>query len=450
MFIDFLINIFREVEKDDFIVWNEKTYSYGWLAEKVAFFVGELNKEGIVKSSVVSLEGDFTPNSIAVLLALIENGCVIIPLASSVEVHKKKFLEIAQAEFRVTVNESDDVSFEKTGVKSVHLLYSQLSERGNPGLVLFSSGSTGEPKAAVHDFVGLLEKFKMRKQVKRGERMLAFLLFDHIGGVNTLFYTLTNGGSLITISERTGEGVLSLVEKYKVQVLPVSPSFMNMIIISEAYKNFDISSVKRIPYGTEVMPESTLNMVGKIFPNVVMQQTYGLSEVGILRSQSKSSDSLWVKIGGEGFETRIIDGMLQIKAQSAMLGYLNAPSPFTEDGWFMTGDEVETDGDYYLIKGRRSEIINVGGQKVYPAEVEDVIMQMDGVEDAAVMGEKNPIIGQMVVAHVRLKSDEDLKTFTSKLRAFCKTKLQSFQIPQKIVLEDKDFVNARFKKVRKG
>lgn len=449
MFIDFLKNVFCEDKKEEFIVWNDKAYFYGWLNEQINLDIGKLAREGVKKSSVVSLEGDFSPRSIAVLLALIEIGCVIVPLTRSVEVHKSKFLEIAQVEHRVIVDEEDEVSFEKIEARADHPLYLKLRGLGHPGLVLFSSGSTGEPKAAVHDFIGLLEKFKLRKQQKRRERMLAFLLFDHIGGVNTLFYTLTNGGILVPINERTAEGVLSLVEKHKVQVLPVSPSFMNMIIISEAYKNFDTSSVKRIPYGTEVMPESTLNMVSKIFPNVVMQQTYGLSEVGILRSQSKSSNSLWVKIGGEGFETRVVDGMLQIKAQSAMLGYLNAPSPFTDDGWFMTGDEVEVDGDYYLIKGRRSEIINVGGQKVYPAEVEGVIMQMDGVADVAVMGEKNPILGQMVVARVRLKDGEDLKTFTSKLRTFCKSKLQSFQIPQKIILDDNEFVNARFKKVRK-
>ena len=109
-------------------------------------------------------------------------------------------------------------------------------------------------------------------------------------------------------------------------------------------------------YGTEVMPESTLKQFHELFPKVLLLQTYGLSEVGILRSKSKSSDSLWVKVGGEGFETRVVDGMLEIKAKSAMLGYLNAESPFTEDGWFKTGDAVEVDGEYIRILGRKSEM----------------------------------------------------------------------------------------------
>jgi long-chain acyl-CoA synthetase len=70
------------------------------------------------------------------------------------------------------------------------------------------------------------------------------------------------------------------------------------------------------------------------------------------------------------------DGLLEIKAKSAMRGYLNAESPFTPDGWFKTGDAVEVDGEYIKILGRKSELINVGGEKVYPAEVESVIQLM--------------------------------------------------------------------------
>jgi acyl-CoA synthetase (AMP-forming)/AMP-acid ligase II len=156
-----------------------------------------------------------------------------------------------------------------------------------------------------------------------------------------------------------------------------------------------------------------------------------------------------VKIGGDGFKTRVVDGILQIKAESAMLGYLNAPSPFTDDGWFITGDEVEIDGDYYLIKGRRSEMINVGGQKVYPAEVENVILQMDGVLDAVITGEKNPILGKIVMAKVHLADKEEtVKDFIRRMKIFCKDKLRPFQIPQKVTIEQKDFTNSRFKKIR--
>ena len=123
----------------------------------------------------------------------------------------------------------------------------------------------------------------------------------------------------------------------------------------------------------------------------------------MLHSKSKKDDSLWVKVGGEGYETRVIDGMLEIKAKSAMLGYLNAPSPFTEDGWFKTGDSVEVNGEYIKILGRKSEIINVGGEKVYPQEIENVILKIDNVAEVTVYGERNPIIGNIVSAKILLQ-----------------------------------------------
>src|SRR5947208_15436491 len=114
------------------------------------------------------------------------------------------------------------------------------------------------------------------------------------------------------------------------------------------------------------MPASTLTGLRKVFLHVEVRQTYGLIELGVLRAKSQSSDSLWVKVGGEGYDLRVVDGILHIKADSAMLGYLNAPSPFSEDGYFITGDRVELDGEYMRFLGRESELINVGGQKVFP------------------------------------------------------------------------------------
>ena len=446
MFIDFLLNVFNESPENDAIIWRDESFSYAWLLERLDLWASELQERSIDRGDVVSIEGDFSPNAVALLLALIQKGCVLVPLTSSVEMHKERFLGIAGVRHRIHLSPEDRETLTTREPGPGHPLLDVLRERRHPGLVLFSSGSTGKPKASLHDIVPMLEKFKVRREKKR---MLAFLLFDHIGGFNTLFYILSNGGCVVTVEDRSPDAVLKVVEGHRVQILPTSPSFLNMVLLSEAHERYDLSSLERITYGTEVMPESTLKAIHAALPNVTLQQTYGLSELGILRSRSRSPDSLWVKIGGEGFQTRVVDGMLQIKAESAMLGYLNAPSPFTRDGWFMTGDEVEVDGEYFLIKGRRSEIINVGGQKVFPAEVESVIREMDGVVDVLVAAEKNPILGQMVTARVNLSGDESEREFTRRMRSFCKERLQGFQIPQKVVIEDRVFASERFKKIRK-
>lgn len=445
MYIDFLLSGFIKEKNKDAIIWNAQIFTYDALYTLTTESLDELKKY-IKGEMVVSLEADFSPKSVAVLLALIECGCIIVPLTESVAHKKSEFREIAEVEAMITIDRKDQIQFDLTGRKVSHQLINGLKEKKHPGLVLFSSGSTGNSKAALHDLVPLLEKFKVSRHSMRA---IAFLLFDHIGGFNTLLYNLANQGCIITTPDRTPEMICALIEKYKVETLPASPTFINLILLSEAYKHHDLSSLKLVTYGTEVMLESTLQKFHELYPAIRLLQTYGLSEIGILRSKSRSSDSLWVKIGGEGFETRIIEGILEIKAKSAMLGYLNAASPFTADGWFHTGDVVEVDGEYMKILGRKSEIINVGGEKVYPAEVESLLQRIPGVEDVAVVGEKNPITGQIVKARVKLHTNENVSEFRKRMKSYCKGKIENFKIPQKIVLEAQNMCGDRFKKMRK-
>lgn len=447
MHIDFILDVFREAPQNDAVVWNDQVYSYGDLLAAVERWQQKVAEAEVPPCSVVSIEADFSIEATALLLVLINHNCTIVPLTTSVEAKKPEFRKIAEIEWLIKIDDSGDVAFEKTGVEAQHDILRNLKESQHPGLILFSSGSTGASKAAVHDFLPMLEKFKTRRHSLRA---IAFLLFDHIGGINTLLYNLSNGGCVITVKDRSPEHICDVIEKYQVELLPTSPTFINMLLVSKAYERFDISSLKTITYGTEPMPESTLTQMHALFPEIKMQQTYGLSEIGIMRSKSRSSDSLWVKIGGEGFDTRVVDGLLEIKAKSAMLGYLNAPSPFTDDGWFITGDAVEVDGEFFRILGRKSEMINVGGEKVYPAEVESLLQTMEGVEDVAVTGEANRLTGQIVKATVRLSTGETLAEFRSRMRAFCKQQgVEKFKVPQKVVLTEVTMHGERFKKMRR-
>lgn len=443
--ISFLLEVFNKSEDREAIVFGDSSYTYAWLLQNVHKATDTLNSSKIPAGSIVAIEGDFSPTSVAWLLSLIQNRCIIVPISKAVGEKRLEFLDTAEVEFIVKI-EKETVKVEKLSTSSSHDIYQSLRTDSVPGLVLFSSGSTGKSKAAVHDFSALLEKFKIPRQSKR---ILAFLLFDHIGGVNTLLYTLSNAGCLVTIQDRAPDLVARSIVQHKVQILPTSPTFLNLLLIKNIPEQYDLSCLELITYGTEVMPEATLKRITALLPNIKFQQTYGLSEIGILRSKSQSNDSLWVKIGGEGYETRVVNGLLEVKAKSAMRGYLNAPSPFTADGWFMTGDAVEVDGEYFKILGRTSELINVGGEKVYPAEVESLLLDVEGVEDVAVTAEKNPILGNIVVAKVVLSTNESLSEFRTRMRNALSTKCEPFKIPQKIVISTEELHGARFKKMRK-
>lgn len=429
------------------IVWGDRPHSYGDLLRRVSVWQDELSRHDVGPGQVVSLEGDYSPNAVSLLLALIDRGAIVVPLTKSVEAHREEFLQIAEVQVVISLDAGDGWRLERRPLQVSNPLTRGLIDGGHPGLVLFSSGSTGKSKAALHNFTPLLEKFQLPRHARV---TLTFLLLDHIGGVNTLFYTLANGGTAVAVPARDPELVCQAIAAHKVQTLPTSPTFLNLLLISEAYDRHDLSSLELITYGTEVMPESTLRRLHELFPQVQLLQTYGLSELGILRSKSKDSGSLWVKVGGEGFETKIVDDILWVRARSAMLGYLNAPSPFDAEGWMNTQDVVEQDGEYIRILGRRSEIINVGGQKVYPAEVESVVLQMPNVRDAAVVGEPNPITGNIVTVRLTLFEPEELTPLKRRVRAFCAERLAPYKVPVKITVTDQDQHSARFKKMRKG
>ncbi len=429
-----------------FMVYRDRTFPYSWLLENVRGWEKRLDEQGVNPGAIVALRGDYSPFIVAALLALIERAAIIVPLSPSVASQEREFLEIAEVQWVVSLGDQGLPAMERVEREPRNRLNLELIGRGSPGLVLFSSGSTGASKAALHDFLPLLEKFR---KPRRRMTTLCFLMIDHIGGVNTLFSVLSNGGAVVTCPSRDADAVCGAIARHKVELLPTSPTFLNLLLLSEAYRNHDLSSLQLITYGTETMPRQTLERLARLFPNVALQQTYGLSELGILRSKSESSDSLWVKVGGEGFETKISGGTFWIRAKSAMLGYLNAPSPFDAEGWFNTGDVVEVRGDYVRFLGRESEIVNVGGRKVYPAEVEEVLLAIPNVRDVTVCGEPNPLTGNIVTARFNLFEAEDPVPFKRRVREYCRSRMESFKIPARIEIVQDDQFSGRFKKLRR-
>jgi long-chain acyl-CoA synthetase len=404
-----------------------------------------LDAVGDLAGRVVSLEAEYGLTGVAMFLALTERCSIVVPLSQAARAHHDTFLELASVECRVICPAAGPPEVSAVTPRASHEIYATLRQRGTPGLVLFSSGSTGAPKAAVHDLERLLRKYQVRK---RRFRTIVFLQLDHIGGVNTLFYSLSNGGAIIVPADRSPDGVCRAIDLHRAELLPTSPTFLNLLLLSGATRRHDLTSLQVITYGTEPMPASTLAAVATAFPYVKLQQTYGLTEVGILRSESRDANSLWVRVGGEGYETKVVEGRLWIRAESAMLGYLNAPSPFSADGFLDTGDLVEQDGDWLRILGRKSDVINVGGSKVHPAEVESVLLTLEGVEDVSVKGEAHPLTGQIVSASVRLTVDEPLPVFKARMRLWCRDRLEAYKIPARVHLAEGPLYSERYKRRR--
>lgn len=429
------------------VVFHGESWTYRQLAEMVLDWREYLDANDVRPGQVVALEGAYSPQVCAGLLALIERGCVIVPLAQLPQAKREEFLDVAEVELVLTADGTGARDLVSTGRHADHELYGRLRATGSPGLVLFSSGTTGRSKASVLDFRKVLARYAPGGKPRR---ILSFLSLDHIGGINTLLHTLVQGGTVITVADRSPETVFAAVQDHRVEVLPTTPTFLNMVLFSGVLDRYDCSTLQLVTYGTEPMPISTLTRLTQLLPGARFKQTYGLSELGILPTKSRDDHTLWVKLGDAGFEHKIVDSVLWIRSEMAMLGYLNAEAPFDEEGFFNTQDVVERDGEWIRILGRRSEIINVGGEKVYPSEVESIVLEVPGIAEATVSGYRSPVTGMVVKATVLLAPDvdEDARQVQRRVREHCRKKLEAFKVPAVVEVSDARQHSDRFKKIR--
>lgn len=444
--MEWLIERFSQAPESVAFIHQGTPMSYSGVLRKIEEFSVHVKLAGIAQGDRVVVLGDYSPEVFCLFFALMLTGCILVPLTRESVVEVNVALAVCGCDWFVEFPPSgDEPTIARRSIALENALLREFTKKAHPGMVLFSSGSTGKPKGILYDFVRIAEKFRQQRQ-----RVVAipFLMFDHFGGINTILAITSSLGTVVTVAERSVGSICRAIEKYKVELLPTTPSFLTMLMTSRMNERFDLSSLRRISYGTEVMPQSTLDRVRAAFPGVDLLQTYGLSEVGVLRSQSRSDGSLWVRLGGPGFQTKVVDEVLWIKSDFAMEGYLNAPSEFDSEGWFNTRDRVEVEGEFVRILGRTTDIINIGGQKVYPAEVENFLLQLDNVVDVAVYGEPNSLLGHLVVAKVQLESPEPADQLKRRIRVACAGKLSAFKIPSKVIVSHEPLYSVRQKKMR--
>ena len=442
MFISEFIDSLKN-NHNTFLIYNNNSFSFSDIHNHFRIWIDRFSQLRIV-NKVITVVGEFSPSSIGLLLASIVSNNIFVPIAKESKIISE-IIKISESDYHVDLYSG---KFEPilNSIRSNKLIIELLHFRNHPGLILFSSGSTGFPKGAIHDFTPLLEKYKNFSELKK-INSLAFLLFDHIGGINTVLYNLFSMGILVIPNDREPDYILSLIDKYHLELLPTTPSFLNLILLNKTYERYNLSSLKTISYGTEPMPEGTLLLMTKVFPNTILKQTYGLTELGIMRTKSESSNSLWLKLGDDNHQIDIRDGILWIKSKMSMLGYLNADSPFDNNGWFNTKDRVEVKGEYIKILGRDSELINVGGLKVFPTEVENIILQVKGVLDVMAYGLSNSILGKVVAIKVYTK-DEDLNSLKNIIIRKCTDNLEKYKRPVKVEFVNQGFQSERLKKKR--
>jgi acyl-CoA synthetase (AMP-forming)/AMP-acid ligase II len=394
-----------------------------------------LDLSEIQSGDVVAFIGDFTPSSILTLLRLIDLQTIVVPLTKETVQQHSYFYDAALVD---VIIDGDQITRRTHQEKNP--LIDALRIEKKSGLVFFSTGTTGLPKAILHDFSQFSQRFNTPKP---SMKILNFLLFDHVGGINTLFHALFSKSVVIAPKDRSVEGILRTCQQHNVEVLPTTPTFLRMLLISGLVPQKIPTCLKIITYGTELMDQPTLDALCELLPQVDFRQTFGMSELGIVRVKSESRHSLFMKVGGEGIETQVKNDMLYIRSQSRMLGYLNASDPFDDNGWYNTNDIVVQKDDYYKVVGRNNDVINVGGLKFMASDVEQVALQYPQVALVKVLAKKNPITGQHV--EILVQMIENIAPDKIAFMNYFKQHLQAHMVPKRIKFESVN-IGHRFKK----
>lgn len=316
-----LIESIQKLDDKIAIADQDHQFSYSALFNQITTYKTYLNTK-FDDNQVVALLSDYNFYSIALFLALFEKKAIIVPIVPNNTEEIEKRLKVVNCDWIIQLK-ADEVDLIPQAKLDKHVMIQSIINQNQSGLVLFSSGSTGTPKAMIHNLDTLINSYKDKKQKKLS--LLVFLMFDHIGGLNTLFNGLAMGATIVIPKNRNPEDVASLIERYKVNVLPASPTFLNMMLMAKIEEKYALTSLKMITYGTEPMPNSLLEKLKLKFPKTKFVQTFGTSETGIAQTTSRTSNSLEMKLETRNLDYKIVHNELWLKTKTQVLGYLNAP-----------------------------------------------------------------------------------------------------------------------------
>ena len=312
--------------------------------------------------------------------------------------------------------------------------------------IVKTSGTSGmKNKFVLHRTENFLRKFSTRKP--SFEKTLNFFPPDSIAGIETLLECMIHGKTLINPGDDVHPQVITeLVLKEKVDFLHVTPTFLNLMLLSGGLTSEHLKNVRTIAYGSEPAQKLILEKIRELAPHTELRQIYGMSEIGLMKTLPHSGDPTWFMLDSKVNPWRISDGYLEVKSESPMVTYLNHNKNI-QDGWFATGDAVLVDDQLLKVIGRSDDVINVAGKKFHPIELEELLMEMEGMDDVVVTSEPHELIGNSV--HIRVQSRLEEKDFRKNLKVFLEEKVPAWMRPQRVIFDQKTDISVRLKKRRK-
>ena len=298
-------------------------------------------------------------------------------------------------------------------------------------VVLFTSGTSGTPKAALHSWSSIAASVHATPKLDASRWLLTFAPTSY-AGLQVFLHALMNGGQLSVGPPRASE-LADLAVRDGVTHVSATPTFYRLLLSTVRPEVLAGLRWNQITLGGEPVDQPVLDALRRQFPAAQLTHLYASTEGGVGFSVQDGRAGFPVRYLEEssgGVALRIVDGELQLRSPGAMRGYLDQPGAAVEEGWLSTGDLVRIEGDRVYFLGRRSERINVGGSKVSPAEVEQVLNGIEGIRGARVYGNPNPLTGQIVCADIVLAPEVDPTEARARIMAVCRAQLPAYKVPR--------------------
>lgn len=320
------------------------------------------------------------------------------------------------------------------------------------GVTILTSGTTGLPKASRHTWANLCKPVRTRA-VYANTRWLCLYPLHLYAGLQVFLQAFMNWATLVIPSSMTPPEIASLLSRQDIHYASGTPSFWRQILYFSGSHCLGPSGPLQITLGGEVAPQGLLDQLRCVFPHTRIVHIYACTEMGRLFSVTDGKEGFPLQYLDDppelGVQLKIVDGQLLVTSQTPMRGYIGseATTPSTST-YFPTGDLVKIAGDRVLFRGRINEIVNVGGTKVSPLEVESVIRNVPGVSQVRVYSKPNSLTGHILAVDIVPIPQYSQEQIRLAIQQTSRMHLQPFQIPRIINFVDRIKINPAFKMPR--
>ena len=316
-----------------------------------------------------------------------------------------------------------------------------------PGEILFTTGTTGKSKGVVHSRRGIeayLETINPSLGVSEDTVILVVTALNHAGGLHRLHMAIHAGGTIVIMDGlKDLKAFYENIDRYGVNTLYLPPAGVRILLLFSADRLAKLDGkLHFIMTASAPFPESDREKMRTLLPTTRLIEAYGSSELGSVCNIDYNSPLAGKGCLGKPYDCVEVhigdDEIIRIRTPMAMLYYLNEPeltASVFRDGWFVTSDRGRLDEDGYLyFLGRGDDVINIGGKKVAPTEVEDAVLRCAGVRDCACTSAEDPAAGTVLRLLVCM---QDAAEFSARRIADeLRRSLEDYKVPSKIERAD--------------